>query len=77
MIATGYGITLLPSLDLEVATSIVVARQLGRGFGLEQASEERKFRARFLIYRQTGDMLVIAAGSPATTADTLASRLSQ
>lgn len=77
MIATGYGITLLPSLDLEVATSIVVARQLGRGFGLEQASEERKFRERFQIYRQTGDMLVIAAGSPASTADTLASRLSR
>jgi len=68
IVATGYGITLLPSLDVEVATSIVVARQLTRGFGLQRVSEEQKFRARFQIYREAGEMLVVSAGDPASTA---------
>lgn len=65
IIATGYGIALLPSLDTELATSIVVARQLARGFGLELASEEQKFRLRFQLYREAGEMLVISTSAPA------------
>jgi shikimate kinase len=58
LVATGYGITLLPSLDLDVAIPIVVQRQLMRGFGFERQSETQKFRERFAIYRGTGGMVV-------------------
>ncbi len=64
LVGTSYGVTLLPSLDIETATSIVVARQLTRGFGLQRGSEERKFRERFAIYRETGDMLVCSMAPP-------------
>lgn len=75
IVATGYGITLLPSLEVDTATGIVVARQLTRGFGLEPASEERKFRERFEIYRQLGDMLVVSSAPAAEIANSVASRL--
>jgi shikimate kinase len=68
LVAGGYGITLLPSRDVETATSIVVARQLTRGFGFERQSEEQKFRKRFEIYREAGDMLVGSAAPPETMA---------
>jgi shikimate kinase len=64
LVAKGYGITLLPSLDVEAATATVVARQLARGFGLEQASEDRKFRERFSKYRDEGEALVISTEAP-------------
>lgn len=60
LILSGYSISLLPSLDLQEATRIVVERQLARGFGLDRENEERKFRERLAIYREHGDMLVIA-----------------
>ena len=60
LVQTGYGITLLPSLDLDEATDIVVARQLTRGFGFERASETTKFHQRFPIYLRHGDMLVVS-----------------
>lgn len=66
LVAANYGVTLLPSLEIEHATSIVVARQLTRGFGLERQSEERKFRERFAIYRESGEMLVCSV-APAQT----------
>ena len=68
LVATGYGVTLLPALDIGVATSIVVERQLTRGFGFERQSEEQKFRERFTIYRETGDMLVSSVAAPARIA---------
>lgn len=64
LVAANYGVTLLPSLDLERATAIVVARQLTRGFGLEFQSEEQKFRERFATYRASGDMLVCSVAPP-------------
>lgn len=60
LIRTGYAITLLPSLDIDHATALVVERQLKRGFGLERESETAKFRERFARYRQEGDMLVVS-----------------
>ena len=75
IVATGYGITLLPSLEVEPATSIVVARQLTRGFGLERASEERKFRARFMVYREAGEMLVVSTSAPASIAGAVIERM--
>lgn len=73
--ATCYGVTLLPSLELEHATPIVVARQLTRGFGLERQNEERKFRERFAIYRESGDMLVCSVAPPQTIAASVIARL--
>jgi len=75
IVAGGYGVTLLPSLDIDVATAIVVTRQLRRGFGLEQASEERKFRQRFHIYHQAGAMLVVSTDAAAAIAEELLDRL--
>lgn len=75
IIAGGYGVTLLPSLDIDVAAAIVVARQLRRGFGLEQASEERKFRQRFHIYHQAGAILVVSTDAAAAIAEELLDRL--
>ena len=68
LVQTGYGITLLPSLDLAQATAIVVARQLTRGFGFEPAEETRKFHHRFALYRDQGDMRVVATDPAARIA---------
>ena len=75
LVGTGYGVTLLPSLDVDVATSVVVARQLTRGFGFEQASEDQKFRQRFRIYRDAGEMLVVSVGDPVGVAAAVVDRL--
>lgn len=64
LVASGYGVTLLPSLDIDIATSIVVERQLTRGFGFQRESEDQKFRVRYETYRETGDMLVCSVGAP-------------
>ena len=76
LVQTGYGITLLPSLDVEEATDIVVARQLTRGFGFEHASETTKFHRRFPIYRRHGDMLVVSTLPAERLASTVLDRLS-
>lgn len=68
LVATGYGVTLLPSLDLDTAASIVVERQLGRGFGFIGETEDRKFRDRFAIYQGVGDALVVSTAAPAKVA---------
>jgi shikimate kinase len=71
LVAQGYGISLMPSLDIDKATAIVVERQLLRGFGLHQNSEESKFRQRFPIYRDSGDMLVVTVAGPAAVAEAI------
>jgi len=71
----GYGITLLPSLDIGRATEIVVARQLKRGFGLVEEQERRKFRQRFPIYLALGDALVVSTEEPESIAETLIATL--
>jgi shikimate kinase len=68
LVGTGYGVTLLPSLDINVATPIVVQRQLGRGFGMVRETEDRKFRDRFVIYQGEGDALVVSTDAPANVA---------
>ncbi len=64
LVAGGYGIVLLPSLDIELACRIVVAPQLTRGFGFEATSESEKFRTRFPLYRAAGDALVVSTAPP-------------
>lgn len=71
LISTGYGIVLLPSRDIEIATPIVVERQLQRGFGLERISEGQKFRQRFAILINEGDTLVISHDHPTKIASAL------
>jgi shikimate kinase len=68
-------VTLLPSLDIDRATDIVVARQLTRGFGFVQSSEERKFRQRFPIYQTIGDALVVSTADAPAIADDLITTL--
>ena len=75
VLSAGYSVTLLPSLDVDFATSIVVERQVNRPFGLVAASEAEKFRARFAVYREAGDMLVASSDSPLVIADAVAHAL--
>ncbi len=75
LLRTGYSITLLPSLDIDIATAIVVERQVNRPFGLTAKSEAEKFRARFAIYRDAGDMLVTSLDSPSMIADAVSESL--
>jgi shikimate kinase len=75
LVRTGYGITVLPSLDVEVATIIVVERQLTRGLGMKRADEVAKFRTRFAVYRDLGDMRVVSAGPPAEIAEAVIAAL--
>ncbi|MDV3251737.1 shikimate kinase [Devosia sp. BK] len=75
LVEKGYGVTLLPSLDIDRATDIVVARQLTRGFGFVQSSEERKFRQRFPIYQTIGDALVVSTADAPAIADDLITTL--
>ncbi|RYE75776.1 MAG: shikimate kinase [Hyphomicrobiales bacterium] len=69
LIATEYSLTLLPSLNIEASTEIVVARQLTRGFGLQRQTEEQKFRQRFEIYKSEGDALLIGPADAKFVAD--------
>ena len=75
LIATGYAVTVLPSLDEEQATATVVARQLTRGFGFTRATEEPKLRARFAIYRDEGDAQLIGVAPAPEMAATLVREL--
>ena len=75
IVDSGYGITLLPSLDLDSATSIVVRRQLERGFGFEREAEDRKFRQRFSIYKDAGQMRVVSTAPPVSIAAAVAAKL--
>ena len=58
---SGYSILLLPSEDIDIATRIVVARQLMRGFGLVREKEEMKFRQRFREYCALDDCRVVSS----------------
>ncbi len=65
----GYSILLLPSEDIDIATRIVVERQLARGFGLAREKEEAKFRQRFKEYRGLADCWVISSEKPERVAE--------
>lgn len=61
LVGTGYAVSLLPTLDLALATAIVVDRQMKRGFTFDREGETAKFQHRFHVYRDEGDMLVVSA----------------
>ena len=71
----GVSILLLPSESLKESTDIVVQRQLGRGFGLEEEKERKKFIERYEKYKKEGDLQVYSTKSPAKIAEEMASRL--
>jgi shikimate kinase len=75
VLRSGYSITLLPSLDINIAAGIVVERQVKRPFGFTAESEAKKFHARFAIYRDAGDMLVASSASPREIADAVSESL--
>lgn len=66
---------LLPSRDLEVATQIVVARQMDRGLNLDQARETAKFVRPFGDYLDQGDIRIFSAAAPAQIAAEMARAL--
>ncbi|ACS43313.1 shikimate kinase [Methylorubrum extorquens] len=72
--ASGYSVCLLPSLDIEETTRIIVARQMSRGQSLNTARETEKVRSRFAIYKSAGDMLVVSAAAPHQITSEIASR---
>jgi hypothetical protein len=63
VVASGYSIGLLPSLDRDEAARIIVARQISRGHGLNAERELEKVRSRFAVYRSAGDMLVVSTAA--------------
>lgn len=73
--AAGVSIRLLPDADLAVATRIVVARQVGRGIGLEAESETAKFPRRFADYLDQGDIRIFSAAAPGQIAEEMARAL--
>lgn len=73
--ATGTSIRLLPCENLEAATRIVVARQLGRGIGLEPEREAAKFPRRFADYLDQGDIRIFSTAGPAEIAAEMARAL--
>ena len=75
LVRSGYSITVLPSLDLDEATEIVVTRQLTRGFGFDREDQTRKFQHRFGIYRDKGDMLVASMAPAAEISDAVIAAL--
>lgn len=72
LVAGSYSLSLLPSGDIREAAEILVARQLGRGLGLNIADEMRKAEARFPTYAATGDLLVVSRAPPEQVAANLA-----
>lgn len=73
--AAGTSIRLLPCEDLEAATHIVVARQIGRGLGLEADREASKFPRRFADYLDQGDIRIFSHAAPAQIAAEMARAL--
>jgi shikimate kinase len=73
--ALGLRVLLLPHEEIDTATKIVVARQLGRGFGLKEENERDKFRKRFAEYQRLADVTVFSAAAPEEIAATICARL--
>lgn len=71
LVSHGYGIVVLPTIDIELATAVVVERQLKRGFNLRRESEERKFRDRFPQYISEGDALVTSVADSSDIAEAI------
>lgn len=74
--SAGISVLLLPSVDLEKSVEIVIARQLSRGFGLVREKEEKKFRERFDMYKNLGDIKIFSADAPDLIAEKIIPQIS-
>ena len=72
-----YGkiIMLLPSSSLDECVSIIVQRQLKRGFGLNAEREKQKIIFRFSIYRKKGDIKIFSSDDPEHIAEKMKEEL--
>jgi shikimate kinase len=73
--AEGVTLCLLPSVSLEESLSIVVNRQMKRGWKLDRSNEEKKFRRRYPIYQECGDIQIYSSASPQETASLMKKEL--
>lgn len=71
----GISILILPSRSLEESRSIVVKRQLKRGFGLQREREEEKFTKRFREYQEFGDIKIFSHTDPKKIASIITNKL--
>lgn len=73
----GCSILLLPSASVEQGTEIVVARQMLRGFGLDERREKEKFINRFSCYKEFGDIQIFSSDTPENIAEEMKNRISE
>ncbi|AZT39660.1 shikimate kinase (plasmid) [Salmonella enterica subsp. enterica serovar Karamoja] len=71
----GHTVLLLPDRALPTAEAVVVARQLGRGFGLKRDTEIEKFRIRFREYLPLGETQIFSRARPSVIAMEIWERL--
>lgn len=68
-------ILLLPSKSKEESTTIVVKRQLSRGFGLHEEKERIKFIKRFEIYKKFWNIKIFSHQKPNDIAEEMKEKL--
>ena len=71
----GTAVLLVPSLNYENAADIVAKRQIGRGFGLKEEKERKKFLERIEVYESFANYTEISSGHPRDVADRIAQKL--
>jgi len=71
----GCSILLLPSTSIEQSTEIVVARQMSRGFSLNEQREREKFTDRFYRYQEFGDTQIFSSDSPENIAEEMKNKI--
>jgi shikimate kinase len=62
--ARGIAILQLPLQDRHAAMEMIVARQLGRGFGLNAKREREKFSARIDTYLALANLVIVSREAP-------------
>jgi len=71
----GVAVLLVPSMDHQKAADIVAKRQVGRGFGLNEAEERKKFHERIKIYEGFSNYTALSGSCPADTVDQIVQML--
>ena len=71
----GVAVLLVPSLDHQKAADIVAKRQAGRGFGLNELEERKKFLERIKIYEGFSKHTALSGGCPEDTVDQIVQML--
>jgi len=71
----GYSVLLIPSHDDATSANIVARRQAGRGFGLHEEKERKKFLSRLPIYRRFAQQVELSSGDPVSVAHRIVEQL--